>query len=204
MLSCHAGASGLAIACFVAATAACGNPAVVVDAAIEPLADAVDAPRPSCWPMDTASPRGSIELGTGSTYRPMPDELPLVFGDQSGFHIEARSRIQGLEHGDPVDVSNPTNPRTRFRAFFTTGPLAGQPNVGTPCATRVGYLPDGTFLWTVEVRFDTTLGPADLFDKQFRVVVEIIDSTGAYAIDEKLVTARAPIGWNPMTPDAGP
>jgi hypothetical protein len=205
VIRCRLNASRLALV--LVGIAACGNPSnVVVDGAIDPLGDATDAPKIPCWPMATAMPRGSIELGTGSTYREMPEELPLVYGSQNGFHIEARSRIQGLEPGDPFDTSNPLNPRSRFLAFFLTGPMAGQPNVGTTCASRIGYMPDGDgflFATPYEIRFDTALGPAELFDQQFRVVIEIIDASGGYAIDEKTITARAPVGWNPM-PDAGP
>lgn len=173
------------------ALAACdGGDASPVDASVDAY-----IPGP-CWPMDTTTPGGTIELGTGlSSYRAMPDMLPLVYGDQNGYHIEARARITGLEPGDPLEVTKPTNPRTRYQAFFVEdGRAIDQPVF---CPTRLGYAPaaDGngfTSAFYYEVRFDVGYVGADIFGKQFRVVVEVIDSAGKYAKAEKTITALPP------------
>ena len=185
---------------FCLAVAACGGESAVnVDASI----DAIDAAPPGpCWPVDTTTPGGSVELGTGySSYRLMPDELPMVFGDQQGYHIEARARINGLDPGDPLEVTKPTNPRTRFSAFFLnddgTDMTPPKPINQSVCPLRLGYVPasDGngyTSPTYLEIRFEVGLSETEIFNKKFRVVVEVIDSAGKYAKAEKVITARAP------------
>jgi hypothetical protein len=163
-------------------------------------AAAIDAapPRGPCWPIDTATPKGSIQLGKGiDAFEPMPEELPLVYGVQGGFHIEARSKIWGLAPGDPSDVLGSVNPYTYFRAYS----VDGQRTNDVPCPGRAPYVPDpsgdGDVLVSyTEIRFPETLGPSDLFDRQYHVVVEVIDATGGYAWDEKIITARAPPEWS--------
>ena len=146
--------------------------------------------------MDASTPGGSVELGTGyAAYRVMPDELPMVYGDQNGYHIEARARIVGLDPGDPLEITKPTNPRTRYSAFYVEDGRAI--NIPVLCPTRLGYVPasDGngyTSAAYLEIRFDTGYQAADIFGKDFRVLVEVIDSTGKYAKDEKIIKALPP------------
>ncbi|MDB4959315.1 MAG: hypothetical protein JWO36_6884 [Myxococcales bacterium] len=153
----------------------------------------IDAAPQNCWPVETSTPKGSVDLGTGDTaFEAMPDQLALVYGEQGGFHIPARSRIHGLEPGDPVDIANPTNPRTRFIAYFENG----DPNTNVKCGVRLGYgTVAGDYTIANRVMFDPVLGPGALFNKRFRVTLEVIDSTGGYAMDEKMITALPPIGW---------
>lgn len=158
--------------------------------------DSDDPDLPGCWPLRSSSPEGSIELGTGyDSYAPMPDELQLTYGSQGGFHFVVRARIRGLEPGDPVDVLSTRNPLTRFQAFDETG--AAIDSIMTPdaCGIVLGYAAasdgDGFIFPPGELRFPVgqTTG---IFDKQYRVVVEVIDIYGHYASDEKLVIARMP------------
>ena len=170
------------------------------DASIDASVDA--APPGPCWPIDTATPGGSVELGTGySSYRVMPDELPMVFGDQQGYHIEARGRVVGLDPGDPIEVTKPTNPRTRYSAFFLkddgTDEDPVRPINQSVCPNRLGYVPadDGNGFTSpsyLEIRFDLGYQDAEIFGKKFRVVIEVIDSANHYAKDEKIITALPP------------
>lgn len=169
-----------------------------------PMHVVVDAPKPDagpCWPMATSVPKGTLQLGTGeTTFVPMPDQVNLVYGPQGGFHVPVRGRMTGLQPGNPVDILDPGNPRSRYRAFL----MNGQPayDYGT-CPGRYGYIDDGSggdiTPAIIEARFFECMGPADLFFKQFLVQAEVIDSTGGYAMDQKLVTVLPPVGW----PDAG-
>jgi hypothetical protein len=158
--------------------------------------------RGPCWPVGDTSPLGALEIGTGfDSYRVMPDVLPLVYGPQGGFHIEARARIRGLVPGDAANISNPANPRTRYRAFFASGPSNGEPINPTMCPNRFGYVAasDGDGLTSaqpVEIRFLDNADPEQrLFGTKFKVVVEIIDADGHYAMAEQVITAVAPEGW---------
>jgi len=177
--------------------AACGdNQAPSTDAPLDGPDASIDASiRGPCWPVDTSTPGGDVELGTGyDAYRPMPDVLHLVYGDQGGYHIEARSRVHGMVAGDPANILNPINPRSRFRAFFMD---TGEPINPTVCPVRLAYLPaadgDGLVLAaSIEIRFDTSLTTDQIFDKQYRVIVEVIDADGKYAMAEKVITAVAP------------
>jgi hypothetical protein len=158
----------------------------------------VDASMPGpCWPIEMTTPGGEVEVGTGvDAYQPMPDELPLVFGDQQGYHITARARIRGMNPGMVGDVlnQNKKNPGTKFWAIA----LADQAQIGvSPCPYRIFYEPAGdadgdVFPFYVEIRFDTSLQLADIVDKQYRVIVEVIDADGMYAKGEKVITAIAP------------
>ena len=161
-------------------TIGCGNHDVPADAT-------------DCWPTDTTA-GGQLELGTGDTaFVAMPTEIDLVFGSQGGYHIPTRTQIRNLDPGDLNDVTAPNNPRTRVRAFFID---TEQPTYGTSCPLRVGYAEQGDGSYVdpnvIEARFFENLGPPDLFDKQFRVLAEVIDSTNTLASDEKVVTVRAP------------
>ena len=153
-----------------------------------------------CWPIDTTTPGGSVELGTGyADYAVMPVELPMVYGDQNGYHIEARGRLVDLYPGDPIEVTKLTNPRTRYSAWFyrNNDPLDGLPINESACPNRLGYVPasDGTGFTSatlLEVRFDLQYQDAEIFGKKFRVRIEVIDAFGRYAKDEKIITALPP------------
>jgi ferredoxin len=155
---------------------------------------------PACWPLDRSMPKGSVELGTGLvTYKAMPDALELVYGLQGGFHFEVRARMRGLEPGDTIDVLSKLNPLTRFQAFDDTGEPIESNMKPNSCGATLGYpaAGDGDGFWFPpgQVRFPDGV-TTGIFDRQYRVVVEIIDAFGGYARDEKLVIAREPPGWN--------
>jgi hypothetical protein len=150
-----------------------------------------------CWPIDNTTPGGEIEVGTGvDAYAPMPDSLPLVFGDQQGYHITARARIRGMNPGVVGDLlnENELNPRTKYWAIA----LENEAQIGVvPCPYQIFYEPaqdgDGSvFPAYVEIRFDVALTLQDIVDKQYRVIVEVIDADGKYAKGEKVITAIAP------------
>ncbi len=159
----------------------------------------VDAPAATCWPIETATPRGRIQLGTGyDDFRPMTDELELVWGTQGGFHLEVHARISGLNPGGAVnvlDTLDASNPRTMFRAFWVD---TGESINDNSCGIRIGYTPSCTAVDLAKssaILYEVGLPTSQIFDRQVRIVVEIIDSEGGYAIDEKLVMPRAPQGW---------
>lgn len=183
----------------------CNDPkAPIVDAGMQDGDDAapdIDAPRGPCWPVDNTTPGGTILLGTGEdAYQPMQDETELVYGPQGGFHVVVNSRISGLSPGNPNDVLDPINPRTRFRAFFVD---TGEPINPTTCPIRIGYMASpesGSFDLAIASAILYQVGlPEDMiFDRQLRVVVEIIDGEMHYATAEKLVIPRKPAGWGEM------
>ena len=162
-----------------------------------------------CFPIEASHPEGSVELGTGfDGWRPMDEEELLSYGLQGGFHFNVHARMSGLAPGNPSNSLDECNPRTRFRAFFEDGTHI---NAGGECPLLLGYTPEnGEYVLAagpLELQFDTCLRSEDLFGREFRLVVEVIDAEGRYAIDEQLVTARAPTGWpdaGPPSPDAGP
>ena len=159
-----------------------------------------------CWPIATSTPGGSVELGTlapdNETFMAMPDQLALEYGAQGGFDIRAMARSHGMVPGSTTDVLNPANPHTRITSYFVDPgqPDDGMPNAVPVCGFTLGYAPDPTesgayISAAVMVELDTTLLAKDLFGKQFRVVAEVIDSGGLYAMDQKVVTALPPPNW---------
>jgi hypothetical protein len=130
----------------------------------------------------------------------MPDELPLGYGVQDGFMLFAHVRMNGFAPGNPADILDPANPRTRIRAYFheTNVPLnyyAG------PCAFRTAYAPMGNgdyqLIESAAVIFETCWRSEHLFGKKIRVELELLDSTG-YTTDVKIVTAAPPTGSHPI------
>jgi hypothetical protein len=175
--------------------AACGDPhsSAVKDAPV------VHPDAGKCWPYDTSTPTGSVELGisdSGGAFVVIPDDVLLEYGPQGGFDVALRARIHGLAPGNATSVIDPTNPRTLVNNYFLD---TGSPTYDTPCPNRFGYAPDGgdsaTETQPIASLFYETLLAADLFEKQFRVVVEVIDINGGYAMDSKVVTVHAPPGW---------
>ncbi|MBA3457787.1 MAG: hypothetical protein H0T42_32190 [Deltaproteobacteria bacterium] len=170
------------------------------------------APAGPCWPLDNRIERGSVVLGMGpGPFSSMPDEVPLVYGEQGGFHFEVHSRMTGLRPGNPADLLDPANPRTKFTTTFLD---TGKPINAGVCAHRLAYIPSGAETFdlgasTISI-FETCYRGPDVFGVKFRLIVEVIDSDGGYAKDERIVTALPPVGWvDPVpasdagTPDAG-
>ena len=168
-----------------------------------PSTDRIDSPRypdaGQCWPKATSTPTGSVELGIGDSNTPfvaMPDDLALEYGTQGGFDVAIRARIHGLVPGNSTDITDPSNPRTLVHNEFLS---TNTPTYDTPCPNRFGYTTDGADSATesavMPALFFESLYAADLFGKQFRVVVEVIDMNGGYATAWKVVTVHAPPGW---------
>lgn len=174
---------------------------ITTDAGSDATADA--GPPQSCWPDIPRFPQGSVQLGTGlngyAGWKPMPDVLPLEYGTQDGYNLVAHVRMTGFPPGDPDNVFDPGNPRTRILAYFddTNVPL----NVAAECAFRLGYVPTGTgefeMVSAVPVIFDTCWRSDNLIGRPLRIELEMLDSSGGYTTDTKVVTAAAPVGFYP-------
>ena len=175
-----------------AALCACGDDApATVDAPTDD-ADAPDAP--PCWELVDPIPKGVGILGTGyDQFESMPTDLPLEYGPQGGFNLVANVRMQGLAPGNPANVFDPSNPRTRIVAYFADTGV----QISGNCPFHVGYKPvDATtyeFNSGVPVIFETCWGAEHLIGRQLRVKLEIYDSANGYVTDERVVTAAAPI-----------
>jgi hypothetical protein len=178
-----------------------GDPAAI-DA---PPHDATPVDAGPCWPELTHTPRGSATLGTGwDTYQPIPEELPLEYGVQDGFMLIAHARMTGFDPGNPNNIYDETNLRTRIRAYFdeTDIPL----NYYAHCAWRYPYLDSGTGDYVLyqgaPVIFEVCWRSAHLFGQRIRIELEILDDDGGYTTDVKVVTALPPVG--PHAVDDGP
>lgn len=159
---------------------------------------------PCAWPIESATPGGSIELGLDrSGFVPLPEEVTFIEGSQTqgGVLLLLQARMVGLEAGGGQDYKDPRNPRTRFSATYADGT-----SFGRECPSRVGYVPSG------EDGAVERVGPAFLefepltkaepgFNTVVKLKVEVIDADGRYASDEREVFCRAPGGWHA---DAGP
>ena len=173
----------------------------VMDAGTDASVDAPHVPSGPCWPDQPRTPQGSAILGTGRDgFEPMPAELPLAYGTQDGFMLFAHVRMSGFTPGNPANILDPSNPRTRIRAYFhdTNVPLnyyAGG------CAFRTAYVPMGNgdyqLIEEAPIIFETCWRSEHLFGKKIRVELELMDGTG-YTSDVKIVTAAPPIGSYPV------
>jgi hypothetical protein len=155
----------------------------------------------ACWD-DVYTPAGSATLGTGMLgFQPLPASIELEYGTQSvAFDLPVNAHMDGLYPGDPGNILDLSNPRTRFHGYFVdTGVLA---NPGR-CGTRIGYLParGGGPGFEMEIGaplvFPESYTSTDLFNRQIHIVLEIIDAAGNYATDEGTVTMLQPPGWMP-------
>jgi hypothetical protein len=167
-----------------------------------------DAPRGPCWSTDGSQPRGTITLGTGqTTFMPMPDQQPLEYGPQGGFDIQVNAQMTGLLPGNPANILDPDNPRTRFRVFFVD---TGESINRGVCPFRLAYVPaatPGTYVLQVgtAVQYEVCYGSQGIFGRQVKVVLEILDSDGGYATTEKIVTPIQPVEANwPDQPNGVP
>lgn len=190
---------------------ACGNGGGTgVDAAADGPDEPADS-RPSgpCWSIEGSQLRGTITLGTGQdSYLPMPDTLPLVYGPQGGFHLEVHAQVEmpGFTPGNPSNILDPSNPRTRFRAFFVDTGLSINRGV---CPSRLAYFPSGSDVYVLRtgtgLLYEVCYGTQTIFGRPVRVVVEILDASGGYATHEQIVTPVKPVDWTePDYPDDAP
>lgn len=156
----------------------------------------------ACWPVESSTPGGTIEIGTGlDGFEPLPDSLRFTLGGQGGTFLLFNARMKGLDPGNPDCFLAPGNPRTRFIVTLQDGT-----QVGNECPGTVGYKPSASgdgYNERAQGQMIPFL-PFELGEKAFNtevdVKVEIIDDQGHYAMDEGTVFAKAPTGY----PDAGP
>lgn len=130
----------------------------------------------------------------------MPQELPLEYGTQDGYNLVAHVRMSGLAPGNPANLFDPVNPRTRIRAFFDESNVAL--NEYAYCPFRNAYVPSATgdyeLIGAVPIIFETCWRSQNLFGQRIRIELEVVDDTGTYATDVKIVTAVAPTTFYPM------
>lgn len=142
-----------------------------------------------CWPLD-AMPGGQAELGTGDiAFAPMPAMLPIIRNaSQSDPYLQIHSRIRGLPPGNPSDILDPGNPRTKVGARIDELGLT----LGVECPASLGYVSSpepGSFDLIHSLRIGLgTLPPDQVAGKQVRITLEVVGSNGLYAQDMKLVT----------------
>ncbi len=184
-----------------AALAACGTDHMSgADGGGSDSADA-NVPSAPCWPGPLRTTKVSATLGTGREgFEDMPQELPLEYGTQDGYNLVAHVRASGIFPGSQGNHFDPVNPRTRIRAFFDESnvPL----NYYSKCPFRNWYVPTANgeyeLFEAVPIIFETCWRPMHLFGKRIRIELDVVDDTGAYATDVKIVTAVAPTTFYPM------
>ena len=146
-----------------------------------------------CWPL-SATPGGQVELGTGDlTFEPWPATMAIITSSaQSDPFVEVHARIRDLPPGNPNNIFDPHNPKTKA-SLVIDGLTFPQ---GVECPGTLGYVASpvaGAFdlLHSLHVGFGTT--PLDqVAGKQARVTIEVVGSDGHYAKDEQFVTLMAP------------
>lgn len=195
---------GMVGAIVVVFAAACGDDQALptIDSGGEP-----DAPAGPCWREDGHVPRGSATIGTGrDAFEPMPDPLRIEYGSQDGFDLIANVRMSGLVPGNPDDILDPDNPRTRILAYFadTNVPL----NFYARCPFRAAYVPSGTgdyvMLGGVGIIFETCWRAQHLIGKQVRIDLELLDRDSGYTKSSVTVTLAPPLEPYPMETDPLP
>jgi hypothetical protein len=146
-----------------------------------------------CWPLK-ATPGGQVELGTGDIdFEPMPDMVPIISNtSQSDPYLQVHSRIRGLPPGDPRNLFDPRNPKTKVSAVIPElGLVLG---MGIDCPATLGYVASpepGAFdlsPHSLRVGFGFGFSVDQASGKQARITIEVVGSNGLYAQAEKLVT----------------
>lgn len=151
--------------------------------------DAPPPPMGQCWPLD-AMPGGQVEIGTGQIdFEPMGDMLPIITSSaQADPFVRVHARIRGMPPGDPDQLFDPRNPRTKARLEVEG---VDEP-ITVECPASLGYRPapeSGAFDLKHSLNVGFGFMPIDPFiGKQARVVLEVVGSNGLSARDEKLVT----------------
>ena len=151
----------------------------------------------ACWPLTAAIPGGQVELGTGTiAFEPIPDTFAITRngGAQASANIPIMARIHGMPPGNPDDLFDVKNPKTKVSAVLvaTGAPLGVQ----VPCPASLPYVASGTtgvydMLHDLAIDLSMTL-PEDVDHKQATITVEVVGSNGLYAMDQKTVTLTLP------------
>lgn len=180
------------------ATVGCGKNEATVDAG-EPQDARVDAPIPqSCLFTPPPSPTGGVvELGAvdppdlnNFTTVKTDDLYQSYSGPQGGYHLWIDTRITGIDLGDGVTVNS--RPQTKFNIYLQSGMRINLED----CAYHLAYHDGGdgkSYLsigWLNQI-LNSVGGTLDR--TPLRLKVEVLDRNGNYAVDERWVTALAPI-----------
>lgn len=183
----------------LAAVAACGDFTDRQDGGAddEPLCLG-EQPLSQAWPIESAIPGGSIELGIDrSGFEPLPDELTFIEGGQTqgGVLLILQARMVGLDPGTQ-ELLDPRNPRVRFSGTFLDGTVFGR-----DCPSRGGFVPldeGGAFelRYAAFLEFEPLTEAERGFNTVVKLKVEVIDVDGRHASDEREVFCRAPAGWD--------
>lgn len=138
---------------------------------------------------------GQAMLGTGySQFEPMPTNLPLEYGTQLGFDVVVNVQMRGLVPGNPNDIFDPTNPRTRILSYFVDD---GRPlNKSANCPFRTGFKAVDATTYEmstgVALIFDTCWRAEHLIGRQIRIKLEMLDAMNGFTTDERVVTMVEP------------
>lgn len=196
-------ATQLIMGVWIASIVGCGdNQQTSTETPIDSSVDEIDATMTTgpCWPDDGQAQKGWATLGTGrDDFEAMPAMLPIEYGLQDGFDFIAHVKMNGLVPGNPTNVFDPNNPRTRIRAYFTETNLPL--NYYAKCPYRMAYVPtsDGNYQLPtgVGIIFETCWRAQHLIGKQVRIELEVVDRDGAYSRDSVTVTLAEPSGFYP-------
>jgi hypothetical protein len=163
--------------------AACGG-------STETIPDAYEGP---CWPLPS-KPGGQVELGTGDiSFETMPAMLAITKNaSQSDPFLEVHARIRGMPPGNPNDIFDPRNPRTKASGRIEELNLT----LGVECPASLGYVSapeSGAFDMIHSLRLGFGALPLEQVDgKQAVITIEVVGSNGLYAMDTKTVTVMNP------------
>jgi hypothetical protein len=147
-----------------------------------------------CWPLE-ATPGGEVELGTGDiTFEALGDTLEIITSSaQSDPFVEIHARIRDLPTGDPENLFDPDNPRTKASLFIESLNLT----LGVSCPATIGYTAapvSGAFDLARSLKVGFGFMPiAGIPGRQGRITLEVVSSDRRYAKAEKVVTLTTQI-----------
>lgn len=176
-----------ALLCFLVAAGGCGDNEAPVGPDAGP-----------CWPEilpDESSQGARVNLGYvtsgpgGNSTVPLESGslLALEAGPQGGFHLRFDVQVSGIITGDPTNIRDSQNPRTRLSAYSTEGTDLD----GITCPTRLAYapapsgdliLPRPYTLVIDEYQLDAVYG------HNIVVAAEVLDADGTYVREEYSVS----------------
>ena len=149
-------------------------------------------------------PGGRCELGSGLlAWQPLlaEQDMHIVMGPQGGYHFIVQARIAEMAPGDPATPGQAQNPSTTFSCFRADGK---QIDKRYP-PYRLGYGQSAAGWFELSsgriLQIDNGEIPA-LYGTRVRIALEVRDSVGHQAKDERSVRVVAPPA-PPTTVDAG-
>ncbi len=155
---------------------------LVVATALVAIACA-DDPQPE--PLDPA-----VTLGGGiDSFESITDgdDVFIVQGPQGGFHFFGSVRMQGIDPGDPEDLSDPSNPTTSFTVTVAGSRVDANASNYTqgldPAAASRTYEMVGRLV-ILDIQQDDELADTEVV---FRV--QVTDTRGNSASDQRTLTA---------------